>query len=63
MNTFEQTLTKYNANFDWNEDNHTWCLYGTDNGNGWETDDYEAETREQAESDAIDYLEAYNEQA
>lgn len=52
----QDILNKYNCNFVWSESSGTWCLYGTDNGNAWETDDYDAETIEQAAQDAIEYL-------
>ena len=45
--------------FNWSEDNRSWCLSGTTiDGNSWETDDYLADTREEAEQDAADYLNA-----
>jgi hypothetical protein len=56
-----QLLEKHNAQFNWNEEAKTWCLSGIDKGNAWETDDYDAETREEAEGDAINYLVEYNE--
>ena len=52
----EELLKKTNSNFSFDEENKTWCLSGTDKGNYWETDDQEALTVDQAESDAIDYL-------
>lgn len=58
--TLTEALAKYNASFHWNADDMTWCLSGTDKGNGWETDDYDADSKEQAESDAIEYLIEYN---
>ena len=61
--TLQEALAKFDAQFSWNESENTWCLSGAASGLGWETDDYEAETREQAESDAVDYLIAYNEPA
>jgi hypothetical protein len=54
-------LKKHNSQFNWNEENKTWCLSGIDKGNAWETDDYEADNQEEAENDAINYLIAYNE--
>jgi hypothetical protein len=57
----ENALEHYNAQFKYNEDNKTWCLFGTDRGNGWETDDYDADTIAQAKADALEYLETYNE--
>jgi len=53
-----ELLKKHNANFTF--ENGKWCLSGTTGGLGWETDDYEADTREQAEQDAIAYLIEYN---
>lgn len=47
--------------FVWNEVEHTWCLCGsTRDGLYWETDDVEAEGREQAEAEAISYLIEHN---
>ncbi len=58
---FQQILDKYNAKFSYDEIAKTWCLYGTTpDGVAWETDDYDAETREQAENDAAEYLETNN---
>ena len=43
--------------FHWNNEDKTWCLSGETVGHlGWETDDVEADSREQAESEAVDYL-------
>jgi len=55
-----ELLKKHNAEFNWNEAEGTWCLSGTDKGNGWETDDFEAGSLDDAESDAINYLVEYN---
>ncbi len=53
----EALLTRTNSKFHFNSDECTWCLSGTTrDGLGWETDDYDAETLETAENDAIDYL-------
>ena len=61
---FQEILKKYNSQFAYDTNTKTWCLYGTDtNGNYWETDDYDADTLEQAENDAIEYLEANNKPA
>ena len=48
--------------FNWDCTEKVWCLSGVDGGNGWETDDYEADTEEQAKLDAIQYLIEYNRQ-
>lgn len=61
---FQEILEKYNSQFAYGAETKTWCLYGTDaDGNYWETDDFDADTLEQAENDAIEYLEANNEPA
>mgnify|MGYP001564126867 CR=1 FL=1 len=54
----ETLLKKYNAHFHWN--GSEWFLSGTDHGNAWETDNYEAASEEQARNDAVDYLLEYN---
>ena len=46
--------------FTWDWSERVWCLSGTDGGNGWETDDYQADSEEQARLDAIQYLLEYN---
>ena len=33
-----QLLEKHNSQFNWNEEEKTWCLSGIDKGNAWETD-------------------------
>jgi len=46
--------------FNWNDEAKTWCLSGETIGHlGWETDDVEADNREQAEAEAIEHLLAY----
>ncbi len=43
--------------FHWNDDEKTWCFSGTTIGGlVFETDDCEAETREEAEADAVEFL-------
>lgn len=54
-----ELLEKHDAQFYY--DNGIWCLYGTSLFGTWETDDYEAGTREEAEDEAIEYLIAYHE--
>lgn len=56
-------LAKHNAQFNWNEEEKTWCLNGIDKGNVWETDDYDVDTKDEAENEAINYLVAYNEKS
>lgn len=57
--TLADYLSKYNAEFHYN--GSTWCLSGTStDGNYYETDDYEADTQEEAEEAAIEYLIAYH---
>lgn len=56
----ETLLEKHDAEF--NYDGENWCLSGVDQGNLWETDDQPAETVEQAEQDAIDYLVEFHSQ-
>ena len=53
-----ELLKKYDSEFSFKDGK--WCLFGIDRGLAWETDDHEAETREQAENDAADYLKEYN---
>lgn len=46
--------------FHWNADEKTWCLSGTTIGGlVFETEDYEASNRAEAEQDAVAYLEYY----
>ena len=55
----DELLTKYKANFHYSDG--LWCLSGTSaDGNYYETDDYEADTQEEAEEAAIEYLIAYH---
>lgn len=59
--TLTEALTTYDAEFSFDETAQTWCLFGTTkDGLGWETDDYPAETRDEAEGDALNYLIVYN---
>lgn len=58
--TLRDTLERYDAKFNWNAEFQTWCLSGSAQGLGWETDDYKADNRDHAESDALDYLIEYN---
>lgn len=51
----QSLLNERNAEF--NYDGETWCLSGIENGLGWETDDFEASTQEEAEQDAINFIE------
>ena len=55
-------LKERKCDFRWDSDTQTWCLFGIDHGNVWETDDYDAATLAQAEEDAIAYLETLIEQ-
>jgi hypothetical protein len=46
--------------FHWDSENKTWCLSGlTVGGNYFETDYVLAESREDAENQAVDYLMSY----
>ena len=57
----EKVMKAYGAHFHYNEKDGTWCLSGTDeNGNYWETDNYEATDLEAAWYDATNYLVEYN---
>jgi hypothetical protein len=61
-NFFQEKMTQYAAQFNYNPSTQTWCLSGTDaQGNYWETDDFDASTLKDAQDEAISYLEAYNE--
>jgi hypothetical protein len=68
--TIDDAIAQYMANtsdsqnaaatcyFNWYEDSKTWCLSGETRGRvSWETEDFEADTQEQAEQAAIEYLE------
>ncbi|HQW36954.1 MAG TPA: hypothetical protein PKY60_16055 [Thermoflexales bacterium] len=57
--TLDEALKGTNSKFHWNAAEKTWCLSGTDRGNGWETDDFEAASKSEAENDALDYLNNY----
>ena len=47
--------------FNWDPEWEVWCLSGTDVwGNGWETDNYKADSEQQALLDAIEYLIEFN---
>ena len=47
-----------NFQFFWNANAKTWCFSGTGyGGNGHETEDFDADTKQEAIQDAIDYLE------
>lgn len=60
-NELNAALAEADAQFNYNEADQTWCLSGvTAEGTGWETDDYEAASLEEAQADAVDYLIAYN---
>ncbi len=58
----EELLQKHDAIFICDELTFDWSLAGpaSGGGNGWETDDFEAQSWEEAESDAIAYLEDYH---
>lgn len=56
-------LAEYDCRFFWDGNERYWFLAGTDRGNAWETDNYEAQDLEDAIGEAIAYLEAYNEPA
>lgn len=61
-NFFQSKLDEYGAKFNYDPKSKTWCLSGSDaQGNYWETDDYSATDRKDAQNEAISYLEAYNE--
>jgi hypothetical protein len=66
--TLNDALKKYSANiidqqFNWDASAKTWCISGHDqNNNYFETDNFEAEDLADAQWDAADYLETYNEQ-
>lgn len=56
----QDALKEYNAKFDYDDENRTWCMYGTNYlGDYWETDDFEADSLEDAYYDALAYLEDY----
>jgi hypothetical protein len=57
----ELLLEKHDCKFQYDRVCKVWCLYGIDNGNGWETEDYPAESLEEAREQAVDYLIAFNE--
>jgi len=58
----EALLNESGAHLFYDPEEKVWCLYGTNRDNlYWETDDYEADTLEDAENGAIAYLVAYNE--
>ena len=46
----------HEAHFQYDEEEGVWRLYGTAEGLGWESDDFEASSREDALAQAIDYL-------
>lgn len=49
--------------FNWDSAKKLWCLSGSGTwGNGWETDNYHADSEQQALLDAIEYLIEYNRQ-
>lgn len=59
------SLEKFSAKISvWKDDDDgcfEWCLFGTTRDkNGWETDNFTAETVEDALADALDYLTEYN---
>ena len=57
---FEELKERHNAVLLWNNTAKSWCLYGEQDGLVFETREHFAESREQAENDAADYLEEYN---
>jgi Ser/Thr protein kinase RdoA (MazF antagonist) len=52
-----QLLKAHDSQFQYDNEARTWCLFGVEDGNAWETDDYDAETLVEAEGNAIAYLE------
>ena len=46
--------------FNWDGSEKVWYLSGTHGGNGWETDNYEADSEQQALLEAIEYLIEYS---
>jgi hypothetical protein len=48
------------AEFNWDPEWEVWCLSGTSSWGGWETDNYRADSEQQALLDAVQYLIEFN---
>ncbi len=54
-------LEQYNIDFNWDDESLTWYLSGTnESGEFWESPHFEADTRVEAEVDAIEHIVEYH---